>query len=83
MPEACGVVEGAKKSVLSVIGVIVFLYFYLEIEHTSSQHTSRSHGGPSLSLSVMLSRDDLISLLALLILLLFGLLTEKFVLTGP
>lgn len=28
IPEACGVVEGAKLSVLSVIGVMVFLYFF-------------------------------------------------------
>lgn len=30
VPEACRVVEDAKQSILSVIGVIVFLYFYLE-----------------------------------------------------
>lgn len=36
IPEACGVVEGAKQSILSVIGVMVFLYFYLKPEHTSS-----------------------------------------------
>lgn len=34
--EACGVVEGAKQSVLSVKGVMVGLYFYLETEHTGS-----------------------------------------------
>lgn len=34
-PVACGVVEGTKESVLSVIGVMVFLFFYLETEHTS------------------------------------------------
>lgn len=36
IPEACGVVEGAKQSILSVIGVMVPLYFYLKPEHTSS-----------------------------------------------
>lgn len=36
IPEACGVVEGAKQSILSVIGVLAFLYFYLEPQHTSS-----------------------------------------------
>lgn len=35
IPEDFGVVEGARQSVLSVIGVMVFLYFYLETEHTS------------------------------------------------
>lgn len=34
--EACGMVEGAKQSVLSVIGMMVFLYVYLEPGHTSS-----------------------------------------------
>lgn len=81
IPGACGVVEGAKQSVLSVTGVMVFLYF-LETEHTSSWHACRSHGGFSLDPSVTVLRDDLVTLLAPLILLFFGLLTEKFVLAG-
>lgn len=64
IPGACGVAEGAKQSVLSVM---VFLYFCSETEHISSWHACRSHGGSSLDPSVTVLRDDLVTLLAPLI----------------